>query len=182
MRFKKEVAAGGSLEIENIDFVDNGDKQFKKHGPLLPHSLRCIICGPSNCGKTNVMIGLLTHPNGLYFKNVYVYSKSLYQPKYKYLEKVLDSLVEYNQFKDSDDILPPAQAKFDSVFIFDDVACDNQSPIRDYFSMGRHKRVDCFYLCQTYTRIPKHLVRDNANFMVLFKQDDLNLRMFITIM
>lgn len=73
------------------------------------------------------MISLLTHSNGLYFKNVYVYSKSLYHPKYKYLEKVLDFLVEYNQFKGSDDILQPNKAKFDSMFIFDDVACDNQT-------------------------------------------------------
>ena len=42
--------------------------------------------------------------------------------------------------------------------------------------MGRHKLVDCFYLCQTYTRMPKHLIRDNANLLILFKQDDLNLK------
>lgn len=42
--------------------------------------------------------------------------------------------------------------------------------------MGRHKLVDCFYLCQTYTRIPKHLIRDNANLLILFKQDNLNLK------
>lgn len=35
--------------------------------------------------------------------------------------------------------------------------------------------VDSFYLCQSYTRIPKHLIRDNANLIVLFKQDELNL-------
>ncbi|EZA55673.1 hypothetical protein X777_04182 [Ooceraea biroi] len=35
--------------------------------------------------------------------------------------------------------------------------------MREHFSMGRHSLVDCFYLCQTYARIPKHLLRDNAN-------------------
>lgn len=48
--------------------------------------------------------------------------------------------------------------------------------IRAYFSMGRHEHVDSFYLCQTYARIPKHLVRDNANLLVLFNQDDMNLK------
>ena len=42
--------------------------------------------------------------------------------------------------------------------------------------MGRHSNVDCFYLCQSYARIPKHLIRDNANFLMLFKQDGTNLR------
>jgi hypothetical protein len=32
-----------------------------------------------------------------------------------------------------------------------------------------------FYLAQTYSKIPKQLVRDNANFLVVFKQDDKNL-------
>lgn len=42
--------------------------------------------------------------------------------------------------------------------------------------MGRHKNVDCFYLCQSYSRIPKQLIRDNANLIMVFKEDDLNLR------
>lgn len=149
-----------------------------RHGSLLPNSIRCIIAGPSNCGKTNVIIGLLEHPNGLRFENVYVFSKSLYQPKYEYLQRVLQPMKEigYFPYKDSDDILPPSDAKENSVFIFDDVACDKQSVIREYFSMGRHKSVDSFYLCQTYSHIPKHLVRDNANLIVLFRQDDLNLK------
>jgi len=37
--------------------------------------------------------------------------------------------------------------------------------------MGKHSHVDCFYLCQSYARIPKHLIRDNANLLILFKQD-----------
>jgi len=42
--------------------------------------------------------------------------------------------------------------------------------------MGRHKNIDSFYLCQTYSHIAKHLIRDNANFIIMFKQDDLNMR------
>ena len=40
----------------------------------------------------------------------------------------------------------------------------------------RHAHVDSFYLCQTDARIPKHLVRDNVNLLVLFRQDERNLR------
>ncbi|KYQ48820.1 hypothetical protein ALC60_12125 [Trachymyrmex zeteki] len=42
--------------------------------------------------------------------------------------------------------------------------------------MGRHAHVDCFYLCQTYAKISKHLIRDNANLLILFKQDKKLLR------
>lgn len=54
--------------------------------------------------------------------------------------------------------------------------CDKQNNIKSYFCMGRHRNIDCFYLTQTFTRVPKHLIRDNTNFIILFKQDDMNLR------
>lgn len=64
-----------------------------------------------------------------------------------------------------------------SVFIFDDVICENQVNIRNYFPMGRHKGIDCFiYLSQTYSKIPKQLMRDNSNVFIIFKQDEINLK------
>ena len=84
--------------------------------------------------------------------------------------------ISYHPYRENAEIISPEDANPNSIFIFDDVACDKQEKIREYFSMGRHKSVDCFYLCQTYTRIPKHLIRDNANLIMLFKQDDLNLK------
>lgn len=166
------------LSVRN-NVTDAEDRQNKqKHGSLLPSSIRCIICGPSNCGKTNVMYTLICNPNGLRFENVYVYSKSLHQAKYQMLEKAIGSIkgMGYYPFEDNVEVVQPAQAKRNSIFIFDDVACDKQDNMRCYFSMGRHNDIDCFYLCQSYTRIPKHLIRDNANMLVLFKQDDLNLK------
>lgn len=150
----------------------------RKHGPLLPSSIRCIICGPSNCGKTNLLITLITDANGLHFENVYVYSKSLNQPKYQFLKNVFEFVKEigYYTFSDNESICDPSEAKRNSIFIFDDIICDKQDRIREYFCMGRHNDVDCFYLCQTYSKIPKHLVRDNANLIVIFKQDYLNLQ------
>lgn len=150
----------------------------KRHGTLLPNSIRCIVCGPSNCGKTNLVISLLLHPNGPRFLNLYVYSKSLYQPKYVFLESVLTRVVGTNFYKYSDnsEILSPHEALPNSIIIFDDVACEKQNNIRDYFAMGRHKNIDCFYINQTYTKVPKQLVRDNSNLIILFKQDDINLK------
>lgn len=77
-----------TLPIRNVDkFLTETKEMRLKHNSLFPNSIRCIICGPSNCGKTNVIISLLENPNGLRFENVYIYSKSIYQPKYKYLKK-----------------------------------------------------------------------------------------------
>lgn len=168
-----------SLPIKNIDnYVQNKKQHFHKHGMLLPNSIRCIICGPSNCGKTNVIISLIENSNGLRFENVYIYSHSLYQPKYVYLKQLLSHIkgIGYYSFPRNEVVLPPEKVKPNSVFIFDDVQCDKQNNIQSYFCMGRHKDVDCFYLSQSYTHIPKHLIRENANLIVLFKQDEMNLK------
>ena len=152
--------------------------EIPRHGLLLPNIIRCIICGPSNYDKTNVLISLIESPHGIRFENVYVYSKSLFQPKYRYLEELLESIngIGYHVFSNNRDVILPKEALPNSIFVFDDVACDNQNTIRKYFSMDRHTNIDCFYLCQTYAKIPKHLIRDNANFLILFKQDGTNLK------
>jgi DNA polymerase III delta prime subunit len=173
----KLVAQQQKLPIYNID--DESEVQVReKNGPLLPNSIRALICGPSGVGKTNLVYCLLTEENGVRFENVYVYSKSLFQPKYVQLEKIMKALPEigYFTFSNTNEVVAPDDVKNNSVFIFDDVICDEQQKMKEYYSMGRHKGIDCFYLCQTYTKVPKHLIRDNANFIILFKQDELNLR------
>lgn len=166
------------LPITNHD-VSSREQQYRKHGVLLGSgSKRGLVVGRSNCGKTNLIISLLEHPNGLRFENVYLYCKSLDQPKYGYLRKLLSPIKEigYYEFEDGAEMLPPKDAKCNSVIIFDDVVCESQSIIRDYFSFGRHRNIDSFYLCQTYSSIPKQLIRDNANLIIIFQQDKTNLK------
>ncbi|KYM98500.1 hypothetical protein ALC62_10788 [Cyphomyrmex costatus] len=38
------------------------DANKRKHGQMLPNTIRAIVCGPSNCGKTKVLISLLESP------------------------------------------------------------------------------------------------------------------------
>lgn len=175
VRIKKQNI---KLPIKNIEIKEETRGIYHKHSALLPNSIRCIICGPSNCGKTNVIISLLENKNGLHFENVYIYAKSLFQPKYVYLKRMLSSIkgIGLYMFTSNDSVIPIEQVKPNSIFIFDDVICGKQDNIRSYFCMGRHKNVDCFYLSQSYTHIPKHLIRENANLLVLFKQDDMNLK------
>lgn len=165
-----------SLQVKNINAEKTQTET--RHNILFPNTIRSIICGPSNCGKTNAMITLLLHENGVKFRNVYFNSKTSYQPCYSYLSEVFKRIPQINFmiFTDHKEIIHPNEALPNSIFIFDDVVCENQSNILNYFTMGRHQLVDCFYLSQTYTKIPKHLLRDNANFLVIFKQDDVNLK------
>lgn len=92
------------------------------------------------------------------------------QPKYKFLQKVLyvRPRVGYFRFTENDQVVHP-----------NDVKSTKQNNIRNYFTMGIHKNVDVFYLCQTYSRVPKQLIRDNTNLIVFFKQDDMHLRYIV---
>lgn len=175
MRLEKQDI---TLPVNNEMSFENVSSNRHRHSKLFPDTIRCIISGPSNCGKTHLMLNMINHPNGLRFANIYIYSKSLEQPKYKYLQMVMDKVPEigYYTYSEHDSVLSPQDALHDSIIVFDDVVTENQNTIRDYFSRGRHRRIDCFYLTQTYTHVPKHLIRDNANFLILFKQDDINLK------
>lgn len=165
-------------KIRICNFDKSMEKKERTHSELLPNNVRCLIIGPSNAGKTNLMLNLLFSPNGLCFENVYVFSKSLYQLKYKFLETVLSDIptIKYYKFSENDQVIHPDDAEQNSVIIFDDVACEQQDNIRNHFTICRHKNNNVFYLCQTYVRIPKHLIRDNANLIIIFQQDELNLK------
>ncbi|KAE9526188.1 hypothetical protein AGLY_013819 [Aphis glycines] len=164
------------LTVENVDPPTS--LQNFKHGALLPNTIRALIVGPSNCEKTNLIFTLLTHINGVRFHNVYIYSKTLDQPKYKLLSEILSDIdgIKLFTFYENEQVIEPEKALPNSVFIFDDIITENQKIARTYFSRGRHNLIDVFYLAQSYSKVPKQLLRDNANFIVLFKQDETNLK------
>lgn len=133
------------LPVENFDMFTSCSKSTNKHGTLLPSTIRCIVCGPSNSGKTNLVFSLLFDPNGLKFENLYIFSKSLYQPKYQFLKSVLPEEIGYFAFDENTQVLPSNEAKMNSIMIFDDIACEKHDNIRNYFCMGRHNNIDSFY-------------------------------------
>ena len=55
MNFQKQTS-----QIEIIDIPEDNFKTSKKHGYLLPSSIRAIVVGFSNTGKTNAVISLST--------------------------------------------------------------------------------------------------------------------------
>ena len=77
------------------------------------------------------MLTLLTHLNGLRFDNIYFYSKSLNQPKYKVLENVLQTVNERDDFPfmEHEKVVQPNEAHPNSITVFDNVACDKKDNI-----------------------------------------------------
>lgn len=162
------------IEIMKLPELDEGIK----HSSLLPTNVRAIVVGFSGTGKTNSVLSLLCSPNGLKFDTLYIYSKSLDQSKYKFLNEIFSDLKEvgYYTFSNNEQVIPPREAKPNSVMIFDDVSLESKKIVQEYFSSSRHKNIDVFYISQSYAQVPKLLIRDNSNFIILFPQDKKNLR------
>lgn len=179
MRFVKQSLA---ISVCNNDSkICTSGAMSKRHSDLLPNNVRCIIAGPSGCGKTNVLLSLIESENGLKFENIYIYCKTLDQDKYKYLDKVLSTIkdIGFYTFSSSENVLDSSQMKKNSLVVFDDVINDsgiNRDIVRNIFTLGRHRCIDVVYLVQSYTKLNKHLIRDNCNFIILFRQDDTNLK------
>ena len=162
-------------KIENVEI--EGETEVRQHGELLPNNIRALVIGKGGSGKTSALINLICCKNGLCFKNLYIYSKSLNQPKYRYLDKIFSSLkdeIGYHTFSNNEEIIDPDNIPPFSVILLDDISCERQNIVKQYFSLGRHKQVDCFYLCQSYFQVPRHLVRENSNMLLLFEQDRFN--------
>jgi hypothetical protein len=174
----KFIKQSSDLCIQNYDSLCGQEPHRKRHGGMLPDTVRAIFVGSSGSGKTNAVFNLLFSKHGLRFKNVYVFCKSLQQKKYRLLENVMKGLpgIGYFTCTDNNAVMHPNDALPHSVMVFDDVSLEKQDNVKKYFCFGRHNTVDCIYIGQSYASIGKHMVRDNANVIVLFKQDDLNLK------
>ena len=62
-----------------------------------------------------------------------------------------------------------------NLLILDDCFLGRQSKAEAYYTRGRHNNCDTFYIAQNYFRLPRHSVRENSNFIILFRQDAKNL-------
>ena len=76
------------MEIEDLSWNEVTAKRF--NNPLLPKSIRGIIVGKSGCGKTTLLLNLLLKPGWLYYDNLCVFGKSLFQPKYRILKSAFE--------------------------------------------------------------------------------------------
>ena len=160
-----------AIKVTNLNGKAQTDKEMHKHGDMLPASIRAVVCGSSNCGKTNVLISLLESPHGIRFENVYVYSKSLQQLKYRYLANLLTPIEEISYFTFSNNTTLFHQALPNTTFIFNDMRSDKKVFCKR-MTRGRRLLLSLSDVCKD-TEAPYNY---NANLLILFKQDGTNLK------
>ena len=146
-----------------------------------------IIAGSTACGKTNLLLNLLCK-FWIFYNKVYVWSPTIFQPKYQFLKNVFEHIEENNPgldkiahfYNTDDEILDPTELnpQASNVMIFDDCMNRNQHMIKEYFTLSRQTNCNCIYLCQSLLNVPKHGIRENANIFILFKQQNNTLKSF----
>lgn len=161
------------IQQKNVFKIEHKLNKVKKLSNLFPNNIRSLIIGASGSGKTVVLYNLIVRKEGLKFTNLYLISQSLEQEKYKKIIEIFKLCGDEIKLHTSSvcDITPQDVEEY-SMVVFDDISSPN---IAQFYSMGRHRNINCFYLCQSYTKVQKH-IRDNTNFLIIFKQDDLNLK------
>lgn len=166
------------IKVENYDFI----KPHPRYNDIFPNVIRGGIFGPSGCGKTNVLIQILMEINT--YSNIYLCTKTPDQDKYKSLRNIIDLCNEKLKGKTvigfktllPSELQEPEEIEPHSIIIFDDILTDPQEKIATYFLRGRHYNISSFYLAQTYSKVQKQCIRDNFNYIIIFKQDMRNLR------
>ena len=202
------------MDIQNLSWNETLLK--RKNNKLFPKSIRGILIGKSNCGKTTLLLNLLLREGWLDFDSLQIFGKSLFQPEYKIIKKAfeegvskesilrlfenkeeimnnnvcpyklleevakevpqdikLTDKIQSKFFETGDEVPDPSEISSDrkNLIIFDDLMLEKQNKCESYYIRGRHSNVDCFYLTQNYFKLPRQTIRENANFICLFKQD-----------
>jgi hypothetical protein len=178
------------LKVKNIDeYIKKKKKDDEYTHPLMfQKPYRAICVGSSNCGKTNWLIDLLTRGKTSY-SSLYVYSKHIDQPKYKYLHKYvkkLEELLEKEKIKINiikawentlDNLVECDQLdkKEDSIIIIDDFNTNltkkEKEKIADLYCSCRHKKASIIFLGQCYHKIPRE-VRLNLSYLCLYNNNN----------
>ena len=164
------------MEIPNYDVEGDEDDQFTQLYPYMPdRCFRMLICAPSGCGKTNLLLHMINKPL-LFFDKVYLYAKNLQQNKYQYLLKKFKPLSKkygYDIIEGSNgEIIPLADMDEGNqkLVIFDDylnTGVKNDQEIRNYFTNSRNKNCSCIYLSQSFYNTDK-TIRLNCSHYCIF--------------
>ena len=82
-----------------------------------------------------------------------------------------------NFYEDCSNIPDPQQLNptEKNLLILDDCFLGKQNKAESYYTRGRHNNCDTLYISQIYFRLPRHTIRENSNFIILFPQDGRNL-------
>ena len=79
------------METRDLSWNETTTKRF--NNPLFPRSIRGLIVGKSNCGKTTLLLNLLLRLGWLDYDNLFVFGRSLFQPEYRILKKAFEEKI-----------------------------------------------------------------------------------------
>ena len=138
---------------EKTQVVNSVNKKKTKVVGSVNGNNRTLIIGFSNCGKTYLMNHILHQKH----EPIFIITKSLNQhPKIKV--KTSDEIESLEHYENS-------------TVVFDDMLLSKQeSNIDLFFTRGRHKNIDIYYISQSYFHLPNYTIRNNSNIITLFKQ------------
>ena len=125
---------------------------------IIINNNRTLLVGPSFSGKTNLMLRILSRiPDWDKYKITKLPPGQYSDPKIKMKEK-------------SDEIKPLTE--YENGFeVFDDISGSSNSRLIDqFFTRGRHDKLDIYYLSQSYFHLPKRTIRNSSNKITLSNQ------------
>ena len=131
-----------------------------------PDNFRCIISGPSECGKTFLLKKLILA--SIYFDKLYIIGPT--GDQYNGLERINNkAIIEF--IKDIKDLPSPDKLPKDfmKLMIFDDIRA-KEPVINEYFCRGRHNNCNMIYLNQNLFSFDRPSVREKCNLFILFEQ------------
>ena len=81
--------------------------------------------------------------------------------------------IECQFFETSEDVPDPRELNSEkkNLMVFGDLLLQKQNKCEAYYLRGRQSNIDCLYLFQNYFKLPRQIIRENANFICLFPQD-----------
>ena len=131
-----------------------------------PDNFRCIISGPSECGKTFLLKKLILA--SIYFDKLYIIG--LTGDQYHGIERI-NPKADVEFIKDIKDLPSPDKLPKDlkKLMIFDDVRA-KEPVINEYFCRGRHNNCNMIYLNQNLFSLDRQSARENCNLFILFEQ------------
>ena len=121
---------------------------------------RTLIVGPSCCGKTYLLLNKLRlrrfdYPD----QQIKIITRSPEQYENIDVEDVSveEQITDFKNYKNC-------------CVVFDDMLDSNQKLIEPFFTRGRHKDLNVYYLSQSYFKLPLSTIRNNSNIIILFQQ------------
>ena len=170
------------IKVKDYSKCIKSDRKKINLNVLAPQvEYRMCVVGPSNSGKTNMVVDLIL--NHVHFDKLYVFAKDLEEPLYEFLKDFFNKCKQVMERKTDTEIqdiaffsnkledlpnIDEVDKRKQHLIIFDDFVTErHQECIEDIFVRSRKKGFSTIYISQSWFDIPK-IVRLNSDYFALF--------------